>query len=91
VGQFEKEAHVIISSMTKPKRPRDVNELAKLVVDIAIGDVEDVDPNVDKDQTAVALGKKGGVVGSGEGGQSHCQTVSGNARRAANKRWEANQ
>lgn len=30
--------------MAKPKRPKDTNELAKRIVDIAIGDIEDMDP-----------------------------------------------
>jgi len=46
---------------TKPKRPRDPFQLAKLIGDISTGQVEDTDPNVGKNPAAVALGKLGGV------------------------------
>jgi hypothetical protein len=39
-------------------RPKDTNELAKRIVDIAIGDVEYTDPNAGKDGAAVELGRK---------------------------------
>ena len=47
--------------MTKtPKRPRDLNQWAKRMVDIATGEVEDIAPvpqdDPDKDAAAVALG-----------------------------------
>ncbi len=48
---------------SRPKRPRDSAQLAKLVVDIAMGQVEDREPTPEeqgKDPTAVALGRKGG-------------------------------
>jgi hypothetical protein len=46
-----------------PKRPRDPAQLAKLMIDIASGEVEDRDPTPEeqgKDPAAVAMGKKGG-------------------------------
>jgi hypothetical protein len=46
-----------------PKRPRDTNQLAKSIVDIATGQKPDRDPTPEeqgKDPTAVAMGKKGG-------------------------------
>lgn len=50
--------------MTKhPKRPRDFSQAAKLVVDIASGQVEDRESTPEeegKDPAAVALGRKGG-------------------------------
>lgn len=50
--------------MTKPpKRPRDPNQLAKSIIDIATGEKPDRDPTPEeegKDPAAVALGKKGG-------------------------------
>jgi hypothetical protein len=50
--------------MAKMKnRPRDPSQLAKLVVDIAAGEVEDRKPTAEeqgKDPAAVAMGKKGG-------------------------------
>jgi hypothetical protein len=48
---------------TRPKRPRDLNQLAKLIVDIAVGDVEDLDPNAGKDPAAIHRGRLGGIKG----------------------------
>ena len=45
-----------------PKRPRDPNQLAKLIVDIATGEEETMPPT-GKDPAAVALGRKGGLKG----------------------------
>ena len=45
----------------KPKRPRDVSQLAKMMVDIAGG--EDVEPvPKDKDPAAVKWGRSGGGI-----------------------------
>ncbi len=46
----------------KPKRPRDVNQLAKMIVDISTGDAPP-DPESTKNPAAVALGRLGGAVG----------------------------
>jgi hypothetical protein len=46
----------------RPKRPRDPAQLAKLMIDIASGEVEDREPTPEeqgKDSAAVALGRKG--------------------------------
>jgi hypothetical protein len=46
-----------------PKRPRDPNQLAKSIIDIATGQKPDRDPTPEeegKDPAAVAMGKKGG-------------------------------
>ena len=48
---------------SKPKRPRDVSQRAKLVVDIATGTVEDENPDEGKNPAAVALGRLGGKKG----------------------------
>lgn len=50
-------------SAKKPKRPRDANQLAKLIADIATGDAVEVDPDAGKDPAAVARGRKGGKIG----------------------------
>ena len=45
------------------KRPRDPNQLAKSIIGIATGQVEDRDPTPEeqgKDPAAAALGRKGG-------------------------------
>jgi hypothetical protein len=73
------------------KRPRDPAQLAKLVVDIATGQVEDRPPTPDltgKDPAAVALGRKGGL----KGGKSRAAKMSPErraeiARKAAKARW----
>jgi hypothetical protein len=49
------------------KRPRDPNQLAKLVVDIAIGEAEETVEDTGKDPAAVALGRKGGLKGGRPG------------------------
>src|SRR3546814_16985812 len=50
----------------RKKRPRDPNQLAKLIVDIATGEEEDRSPTPEeegKDPHAVELGRKGGRKG----------------------------
>jgi hypothetical protein len=49
---------------SNPKRPRDPNQLAKSIIDIATGQQPDRDPTPEeqgKDPAAVAMGKKGGT------------------------------
>lgn len=70
------------------KRPRDPNQLAKLVVDIATGEVEDPPEDAGKDPAAVALGRKGGL----KGGKARAAGMTPEqrkdaARRAAQARW----
>jgi hypothetical protein len=48
------------------KRPRDTNQLAKSIVDIATGEVEDREPTPEEqgnDPAAVSLGRRGGLKG----------------------------
>jgi hypothetical protein len=71
------------------KRPRDPNQLGKLVVDIATGDVEGVLEDSGKDPAAVALGRRGGL----KGGKARAEKLtaaerSEAARRAAQARWK---
>jgi hypothetical protein len=74
--------------MAKPKRPRDPNQLAKLIVDMATG-AAPPDTTVDgKDPAAVALGRKGGL----RGGNARAKSLSSKRRSeiahlAAKKRW----
>jgi hypothetical protein len=49
--------------MAKPKRPRDANQLAKLIVDMATGEAAPDTTVHSKDPAAVALGRKGGLKG----------------------------
>lgn len=47
----------------KPKRPRDVSQRAKMIVDIATGEVEDENPDEVKNPHAVELGRLGSKMG----------------------------
>lgn len=74
--------------MAKPKRPKDLNQRAKLIVDIATGDADDKDPNTDKNPNAIALGRLGGL----KGGKARANKLSPQRRKeialkAAKKRW----
>ncbi len=72
----------------RPPRPRDPNQLGKLIVDIATGQVEDPDPNAGKDANMAALGRKGGLKGgSARAAALTPQERSESARRAARARW----
>jgi hypothetical protein len=75
-----------------PKRPRDLNEWAKRMVDIATGEIDDVEPapssDPNKDPAAVALGRKGGL----KGGSARANSLTPSERKsiaqnAAKKRW----
>ena len=51
----------MLSGMQKhPKRPRDPNQLGKLIVDLSVGDIEEMSLYEGKNIAAVALGQKGG-------------------------------
>ncbi len=69
------------------KRPRDLNQLAKLVVDIASGEAEDtISPA--KREPATPKGRAGGLAG----GEARAKALSSPARKAiaqkaAQKRW----
>lgn len=73
------------------KRPRDPLQLAKLIGDIATGQVEDRAPTPEepgKDPAAVALGRRGGL----KGGKARARKqgkkrLSEIARQAAAARW----
>jgi hypothetical protein len=69
------------------KRPRDVNELARQVVDEATGEVPQPDAE-EKDPLAVELGRRGGL----KGGRARAEKLtpeqrSEAARKAARARW----
>jgi hypothetical protein len=87
--------HAILAGMTekRPRRPRDPNQLAKRIVDLATGEAsEDSDPpkpaDSDKNPHAVELGRLGGK----RGGRARAEALSPEkrseiARRAARRRW----
>ena len=69
------------------KRPRDPAQLAKLMIDIASGEVEDREPTPEergKDPAAAALGRKGGRARANKLSDARRQEI---AKRAATKRW----
>ena len=76
----------------RKKRPRDANQLAKLIVDIATGEVEDRDPTPEaqgKDPAAVSLGRRGGL----KGGKARTASMTAKrrteiAKKAAQARWQ---
>ena len=76
----------------KRKRPRDANQLAKAVVDIATGEIEDREPTPEeqgKDPAAVSLGRRGGL----KGGKARAEKMTAKqrseiAKKAAEARWE---
>lgn len=72
-----------------PKRPKDTNQLAKMIADIATGEVEETSQDAGKDPAAVALGRKGGL----KGGKARAEKLTPEqrkeiAKKAAAKRWE---
>jgi len=73
---------------SKPKRPRDANQLAKTIVDIATCETEEQHEDEGKDPAAVALGRKGGL----KGGKARAAKLSKKrrteiAKQAARSRW----
>lgn len=70
-----------IGSMTEKrlKRPRDPVQLAKLIGDIATGQVEDQRPATDKDPAAVERGRSGGL----KGGKARAEKLTASQRRAS--------
>jgi hypothetical protein len=70
------------------KRPRDPNQLGKLIVDLATGEAAEQSPDVGKDPAAVALGRRGGLKGGRARAASlSAQQRSESARAAAQARW----
>jgi len=72
----------------KPSRPTDINQRAKLIVEIALGNAKDPDPNEGKNRAAVELGRLGGL----KGGKARAKKLSPKKRKeiaknAAKKRW----
>ncbi len=72
-----------------PKRPRDPNQLAKLIVDLATGEAtEPMTEDDGKDPAAVSLGRRGGL----KGGSARADALTAErrseiAKKAAAKRW----
>lgn len=74
--------------MSKPKRPRDTNQLAKFIVGVATGEIVPPNPDEGKDPAAVSLGRRGGL----KGGKARAAALSKKrrkdiAKKAAKARW----
>lgn len=70
------------------KRPRDPNQLAKLIVDMATGEIPPESREDGKNPHAVALGRTGGL----KGGKARAAKLTPEqrseiARKAAQRRW----
>ena len=74
-----------------PKRPRDLNQWAKRMVDIATGEVTDREPTPEeqgKDTAAVSLGRRGGLKGGRiRADRMQPERRSEIAKKAADARW----
>jgi hypothetical protein len=73
------------------KRPRDFNQLAKLIVYISTGDAPQEEPQPEKNPAAVALGK----LGATKGGKARAEKLSPTRRKripkkASQARWNKN-
>jgi hypothetical protein len=74
----------------RSSRPKDVNQLAKMIVDLSTGNPihEDISPVKEKNPAAVALGRLGGA----KGGKARAAALTPKrrkeiAKKAAEKRW----
>ena len=75
--------------MAKTQRPRDPNQLAKMIVDLATGETTDPIQEVIKNPAAVELGRLGGL----KGGRARADSLTPERRKeiavkAAEKRWK---
>lgn len=73
------------STIKRPKRPRDINELAAQIVAEAVGDAE---PDIQPDNPLSERGRKGGLIG----GKTRAEKLTPVERkriaeRAARTRW----
>ena len=74
--------------MQRTKMPRDPNQRAKAVVDLATGQ-RSPEPVREKDPAAIARGRLGGVIGGKKrAANMTAEQRSESARRAAKARWE---
>lgn len=72
----------------KPRRPKDTNQLAKKIVNLAVGEEKEEQPQNNKNPHAVELGRLGGL----KGGKARAEKLSAKRRSeiakiAAKKRW----
>jgi len=70
-----------------PKRPRDLNQWAKHMVDLATGAAQE--PVMPKESAAAALGRRGGMIGGKvRASKMTAKQRSAAARKAAKARWD---
>jgi hypothetical protein len=75
--------------MSHPKRPRDPNQLAKSIIDIATGQKPDRDPTPEeqgKSAVAVSTGRRGGKIRAENLTADRRKDI---AKKAAKARWQA--
>lgn len=77
-----------VGMASHPKRPRDTNQLAHIIAQLATGELADVKTDDGKDPAAVALGRKGGL----KGGRARADKLTkarrvAIAKKAARTRW----
>ena len=71
--------------MDRTHRPKDSSQLAKLIVDMATGEVPNEQPESTKNPAAVALGRLGGL----KGGKARANSLTPEQReKIAQKRWK---
>lgn len=75
---------------TRPKRPRDPFQLAKLIGDISTGQAQDEDPDAGKDPAAIALGRRGGLKGKGRWDHLNAEQRKELGRTLVYARWKKN-
>jgi hypothetical protein len=77
----------MLTAMQKhPKRPRDPNQLGKLIVDLSVGEASEPVKEDKRDPAAVALGQKGGKARAKSLSVKRRKEI---AKKAAELRWAA--
>ena len=75
----------MLSGMQKhPKRPRDPNQLGKLIVALSVGEAEEMPMHEGKNLAAMALGQRGGKARAKSLSVSRRKKI---AKDAAKARW----
>lgn len=72
--------------MSNLRRPRDVNQLAKYVLDLTTGEREE-EPVKQKNPAAVELGRLGGLKGQGKRQQAEESRTASYCEEGGQQRW----
>lgn len=75
-----------VCTMSTPKCPKDINEIEKHIVDILIGETQDVHSNKGKNLLQFELGRLGGLKGDKQGQNLSAQKNKETALKAVEKR-----